>query len=103
MFLHSYFIKFSNCPLSLAWLFCFQKQMLISYFHSTAALDSNLNEFSTPIPSNPPTTENCTDTIDNCDDYGADVCLDYRPWATAHCPLHCGFCRGGSTSLLTLD
>ncbi|XP_060583327.1 collagen alpha-1(XII) chain-like [Ruditapes philippinarum] len=49
----------------------------------------------------PPTTVdlgNCTDQVENCEEYGDDICYDYKPWATAHCQAHCGFCRGPATT-----
>ncbi|XP_060581689.1 uncharacterized protein LOC132738240 [Ruditapes philippinarum] len=52
----------------------------------------------------PPVTEvttefnNCTDTEPNCAGYGKDACTDYKPWASAHCALYCGFCQGRATT-----
>ncbi|KAL4227529.1 von Willebrand factor (vWF) type A domain [Mactra antiquata] len=53
----------------------------------------------TPTTTTPqPTLSGCHDTIPNCDEYGSDICYDYRPWANAHCAATCGFCVGESST-----
>ena len=47
----------------------------------------------TSPPATPPSS-NCTDTVDNCADYGSDICHDYVAWSKAHCARSCGFCEG---------
>lgn len=54
--------------------------------------NSTNNRTTTAVPIN-----NCTDTIDNCDAYGRDMCTDFGPWAHSHCSLYCGFCHGPTT------
>ncbi|XP_053405850.1 collagen alpha-1(XII) chain-like [Mercenaria mercenaria] len=54
-----------------------------------------------PVQTTPTTIEpdgNCTDAVENCDEYGDDICYDYKPWAMAHCQRHCGFCAGPATT-----
>jgi hypothetical protein len=34
----------------------------------------------------------CQDKANNCDQYGTDVCSNYRQWAQTNCAKTCGFC-----------
>lgn len=40
----------------------------------------------------------CSDKINNCAEFGQDICTDYAPWAKKNCNQYCGFCKGPTTT-----
>lgn len=40
----------------------------------------------------------CSDKINNCAEFGQDICSDYAPWAKKNCEQYCGFCKGPTTT-----
>lgn len=40
-------------------------------------------------PTAPP---DCVDALPNCDQYGSDACINFKPWARDNCRKYCDLC-----------